>query len=172
MSISVAGSGGFDIFNTLDGLDLSRAGYSDQLDLCGKTIDGITVFGNKIYVATGYGVSVYLPALETVSLAQPQLNSHRFRLRIASSRSSMMASFVFAAAHEGVVWVGDASDLHASSNWHSCPIPAVLFVHLQSSTGRSMRELPMDFSQSRKAAIRLNQSHCSSRSRSTATCNG
>jgi sugar lactone lactonase YvrE len=115
------GSGGFDIYNTASGTfnnqsDIRNQGYSNA------AINGITVSGSNVYLATAYGISVFLPqkgtngifgATATQLASLPQQDSVR---QVIDD-----GTYVYAAMHEGIVWAKITSDLHANSNWTFIP---------------------------------------------------
>ena len=112
------GSGGFDIYNSGSGTfnnqsDIRNQGYSNA------AINGITVFRDTVYLATGYGVTVFLPqkgifqSTATQLATLPQQDSVR---QVIDD-----GTFVYAAMHEGVVWASNSSDLHAGANWSFLP---------------------------------------------------
>ncbi len=112
------GAGGFDIYNSMNGSmqhrsDIRNANYASE------GINGITVAGKNVYLATAYGISVYLPkdsvfgATATQFASLPQQDSVRQVLDDGT--------FVYGAMHEGVVWARNTSDLHASTNWTFLP---------------------------------------------------
>jgi ligand-binding sensor domain-containing protein len=115
------GLGGFDIYNIPTGTfnnqtDIRNQGYSNA------AINGITVFRDTVYLATGYGITVFLPqeglsgifdATATQLNTLPQQDSVR---QVIDD-----GTYVYAAMHEGVVWASNSSDLHVSSNWSFIP---------------------------------------------------
>ena len=115
------GGGGFDIYNTTTGTfnsfsDIRNQGYSNE------AINSITASGANVYLATAYGITVFLPntgpngifgASATQLASLPQQDSVR---QVIDD-----GSYVYAAMHEGVVWASITSDLHASSNWTFLP---------------------------------------------------
>jgi hypothetical protein len=115
------GSGGFDIYSSTTGTfnslsDIRNQGYSNT------AINGITVSGANVYLATAYGITIFLPqkgsngvfGTTTTQLASlPQQDSVR---QVIDD-----GSLVYAAMHEGVAWATITSNLQASSSWTFLP---------------------------------------------------
>jgi hypothetical protein len=117
------GSGGFDIYNTTTGTfnslsDIRNQGYSNA------AINGITVSGANVYLATAYGITVFLPQKGSNGV----FGSTATQLGSLPQQDSVRqviddGFFVYAAMHEGVVWAPIASNLQASSSWTFLPDP-------------------------------------------------
>ncbi len=115
------GGGGFDVYSTTSGAvnsfsDIKNQGYSNE------AINGITVSGTNVYLATAYGITVFLPNMGPNGI----FGSSATQLASLPQQDSVRqviddGSYVYAAMHEGVVWASMTSDLHASSNWTYLP---------------------------------------------------
>ncbi len=112
------GGGGFDIYNSASGT-VNRQSDIRNSNFNNKAINGITVVGDTVYLATGYGVSVYFPLKGVFGATASQIAS----LPTEDSIRQVIGAggFVYAAAHEGVAWASNSSDLHAGTNWHLLP---------------------------------------------------
>ncbi len=112
-------NGGFDLYNSTTrtirqlGTDIEKSSFTN------KAINGITVFGGTVYLATAYGLTVFNAQdsafAETVTeiAGLPSQDSIRQVLDDGTH--------VYAAMEEGVVVARDALDLHAGSNWTLIP---------------------------------------------------
>lgn len=115
------GSGGFDIFNTANGTFNNQTDIRDQ-GYTNAAIDGITVFRDTVYLATAYGITVFLPKLGPNGVFGATATQFDTLPQQDSVRQVIDdGTFVYAAMHEGVVWVSNNVDLHVSSNWYFLP---------------------------------------------------
>jgi len=102
-------TGGFDEYNgstgtiTRLGTDIRHSNYPV------KSINSITVVGNKVYIATGYGITVWLPESgyfgESINSIAGLPNNDSVLQVIDNGK------FIYAAMHEGVVFLPSSSDL-------------------------------------------------------------
>ncbi len=117
-----AGGGGFDVYHTATGTidqlgsDIRSASYTN------KAINGITISGDTIYLATGYGLSVYIVQSGGVGYFG-YTATQIANLPTEDSLRQIISdgSYVYGAAHEGVVFAKAGSDLHNSHNWTLIP---------------------------------------------------
>jgi ligand-binding sensor domain-containing protein len=112
------GGGGFDLYNSASGTvnrqsDIRNSNFTD------KAINSITLVGDTVYLATGYGISVYFPLKGVFGATASQIASLPTEDSIRQVIDN--GSYVYAAAHEGVAWTKNTSDLHAGTNWHLLP---------------------------------------------------
>jgi|GEM_PF-2522331 len=112
-------NGGFDVYHIASGVidqlgsDIRNSPYTI------KTINSITIYGDKIYLATAYGVSVFLPRTGAFGATASQLAG----LRPEDSVRQLLddGTHVFGAMHEGVIVASSAADLHNGHNWSLFP---------------------------------------------------
>lgn len=102
-------TGGFDEYNVASGTierlgsDIRSSSYPV------KSINSITIYGNIVYLATGYGISEWLPekgyfgeSINVIAGLQPDDSV----VQVINT-----GSFVYAAMHEGVAYLPSTSDL-------------------------------------------------------------
>ncbi|HZK75711.1 MAG TPA: hypothetical protein VFD13_02275 [Candidatus Kapabacteria bacterium] len=110
------GNGGFDVYHTASGTIDQLGNDISTSTLTIKTINSITVYGNKIYLATAYGISEFLPQRGAFGATATQLAG----LQTEDSVRQVLddGTHVYAAMHEGVVFTTSAADLQ---NWSLLP---------------------------------------------------
>ncbi len=112
------GGGGFDIYDTASGTIHRLSDIKDQ-NYSNASIDGITIFRDTVYLATAYGITVYLPQKGVFGYTATQLASLPQQDSVRQVIDD--GTFVYAAMHEGIVWARNSSDLHASTSWTFLP---------------------------------------------------
>ncbi|HEX5317430.1 MAG TPA: hypothetical protein VFX22_12345, partial [Candidatus Kapabacteria bacterium] len=107
--------GGFDVYHTATGTvdklghDIVNSAFTI------KSINGITVYGDRVYLATGYGMSEFLPSKGAFGATVSQIAG----LQSADSVRQILddGTHVYGAMHEGVVFASSAADLQNGHNW-------------------------------------------------------
>src|SRR5207253_6516324 len=79
-----------------------------------RTINDIFVAGNRIYLATGFGISIYLPKAGVFGSTAEQISGQRDD----SVRQVIEANgYIFAAMQEGVASIPSNADITNNRNW-------------------------------------------------------
>ena len=113
-------TGGFDVLNESTGTvrqlgsDIRNSGYPI------KTINSIAVSGDTIYLATGYGLSVFIsgnPGYFGTTINH--LGS--FPLQDSIRQVVLAGGYIYAAMQEGLAYAPVASDLSNGNNWTTLP---------------------------------------------------
>ncbi len=108
-------TGGFDVYHAATdsvqqlGADIQTASDPD------KTIHAITISGDKIYLATGYGISIYLPQQGVFGATVRSIAGLPFEDSVRQAIDD--GSFIYGAMREGVVFAPLTSDLQNGHNW-------------------------------------------------------
>jgi ligand-binding sensor domain-containing protein len=115
------GSGGFDIYNTGNGTFNSLSDIRNQ-SYSNTAINDITIFRDTVYLAAGYGITVFYPGKDGFGVFGPTATQLASQPQLDSVRQVIDdGTFVYAAMYQGVVWAKNNSDLHAGSNWTFLP---------------------------------------------------
>src|SRR5579883_2644576 len=111
-------NGGFDIYHSNTGT-INRLPDIQQSSHPAKTINAITVVGNKVYVATDYGITVYLLNVGVFGSTVTQIA----QLPPEDSVRQVIddGSFVYAATAEGVAYIASSADLQNRNKWTLIP---------------------------------------------------
>ena len=113
------GNGGFDVYRTSTGV-IDQLGTDIRTSpFTIKAINGITVYGNKIYLATAYGMSEYFTGTGAFGATVSQFAG----LPPEDSVRQFLddGTHVYGAMHEGVVFINSSADLYDGHLWSFLP---------------------------------------------------